>query len=86
MDLPFAQKRWCAAEGVRNLKTVSDFKDREFGAAYGVRIKENGLLARAVWVVGKDGKVAYAQVVPELSAEPDYAAALDAAKQAAAAK
>lgn len=83
MDLPFAQKRWCGAEGVKNLQTVSDHRDRAFGKAYGVYIKENGLLARSVFVVGKDGKLAYVQIVPELTHEPDYQAALDAARKAA---
>jgi len=84
MDLPFAQKRWCGAEGVQNLQTVSDFRDRSFSENYGVRIKENGLLARTVFVVDKNGKVVYKQVVPELTHEPDYAPVLAAAKQAAA--
>lgn len=83
MDLPFAQKRWCGAEGVQNLQTISDYRDRAFGKEYGVYIKEVGLLARAVFVVGKDGKIAYKQIVPEVTSEPDYAAALNAAKQAA---
>lgn len=82
MDLPFAQKRWCGAEGVQNLQTVSDFRDRAFGRAYGVQIKESGLLARSVWVVGKDGTIKYAQIVPELSKEPDYAPVLAAAREA----
>ncbi|HEX2973960.1 MAG TPA: thiol peroxidase [Tepidisphaeraceae bacterium] len=82
MDLPFAQKRWCGAEGVKNLQTVSDYRDRMFGEAYGVRIKENALLARAVFVVGKDGRIAYEQIVPELSKEPDYEAVLKAAREA----
>jgi len=84
MDLPFAQKRWCGAEGVKNLQTVSDYRDRAFGKAYGVLIRENMLLARAVFVVGKDGRIAYEQIVPELTQEPDYAAALAAARAAAA--
>lgn len=82
MDLPFAQKRWCGAEGIKHLQTVSDFKDRAFGERYGVKIKENGLLARAVFVVGKDGKIAYMQLVPELSKEPKYDDVLAAVKAA----
>jgi len=82
-DLPFAQKRWCGAEGIKNVQTVSDFRDRDFGRKYGVDIKETGLLARAVFVVGKDGKVAYAQIVPDITQEPDYAPAINAAKAAA---
>ncbi len=83
MDLPFAQKRWCGAEGVKNLQTISDYRDRAFGEAYGVKIKENGLLARSVFVVDKEGKVIYQQIVAELTKEPDYDAALAAAKKAA---
>ena len=86
MDLPFAQKRWCVTEGVTHVKTVSDFTDRDFARAYGVRIKENGLLARAVWVVGKDGKVVYREIVKEMATEPDYAKVVAAAKEAAGTK
>jgi thiol peroxidase len=79
MDLPFAQKRWCGAEGVKNVQTISDYKDRSFGQAYGVYIKEIGLLARCIFVV-KDGKISYIQLVPEVTQEPDYAAVIAAAK------
>jgi thioredoxin-dependent peroxiredoxin len=84
MDLPFAQKRWCAAEGVQNLQTLSDSRDRSFASGYGLRIAETGLLARAVFVVGRDGKIAYAQIVPELTQEPEYPPVLAAAKAAVA--
>jgi thioredoxin-dependent peroxiredoxin len=84
MDLPFAQKRWCGTEGVKNIQTLSDFRDRSFGANYGVSIKESGLLARAVFVVGKNGKIVYTQLVPDLSHEPDYDAVIGAARQAVA--
>jgi thiol peroxidase len=84
MDLPFAQKRWCGAEGVNNLTTVSDFRDRSFAEQWGLRIKESGLLARAVYVVGRDGRITYAQLVPELTQEPQYEPVLAAAKAAAA--
>ncbi|MFZ5428194.1 MAG: thiol peroxidase [Thermodesulfobacteriota bacterium] len=80
MDLPFAQKRWCAAAGIENLTTLSDHRDASFGANWGVLIKELRLLARAVFVVDKDGTVKYAQLVPEVTHEPDYDAALAAAK------
>jgi len=83
MDLPFAQARWCGAEGVKNNQTLSDSRDRAFGTAYGLRIKENGLLARAVFVINKTGRIAYIQIVPELSQEPDYDSALAAARKAA---
>ena len=81
LDLPFAQKRWCGAEEVENLTTASDYKYRSFGEAYGAYIKEMGLLARAVFVIGKDSKVNYVEYVANLSDEPDYAGALKAVKQ-----
>lgn len=80
MDLPFAQARWCGAAGVEAVQTLSDHKDASFGEGWGVLIKELRLLARSVFVVGKDGKVAYAQYVTEITEEPDYEAALAAAK------
>jgi thioredoxin-dependent peroxiredoxin len=81
MDLPFAQKRWCGAAGVKNVQTLSDYRDANFGTAYGVLIKELRLLARAVFVVDKDGVLRYTEVVKEIASEPDYKAALDAAKK-----
>ncbi len=80
MDLPFAQKRWCGTAGVENVVTASDYKDRSFGAAYGLYIKELGLLARAVLVIDPQGVIRYQQIVPEVTQEPDYDAALNAAK------
>ena len=86
LDLPFAQKRFCTAEGVANMTTLSDVHDNSFGENWGVLI-ESGLplklLARAVFVVDKNGKVTYAQYVPEVTSEPDYNAALEALKSAA---
>ena len=82
-DLPFAQARFCGAEGLNNVVTLSDFRSGDFGKAYGLRIVDGplaGLLARAVVVVGKDGKILYTQLVPEIAQEPDYAAALAALK------
>jgi len=76
MDLPFAQARWCGAAGVDRVHTLSDHRDAAFGKAYGVLIKELRLLARAVFVVDRDGIVRYAQIVPEVTNEPDYEAAL----------
>lgn len=77
-DLPFAQARWCGAAGVRSVETLSDYKDVDFGTRYGVLIEELRLLARAIFVVAPDGTLAYRQLVPEVTHEPDYAAALAA--------
>ncbi|WP_165174423.1 thiol peroxidase [Desulfovibrio sp. ZJ369] len=80
-DLPFAQARWCGAAGVQAVETLSDYKDTEFGKNYGVLIEELRLLARAIFVVGPDGTLAYSQIVPEVTDEPDYDAALAAVKK-----
>jgi thiol peroxidase len=79
-DLPFAQARFCGAEGIENVKTASAFRDN-FGQDYGLTIADGpfaGLLARAVVVIGTDGNVAYLELVPEIANEPNYDAALDA--------
>ena len=81
LDLPFAQKRWCGNAGIDKVQTLSDYQDRSFGLNYGVLIKELKLLARAVFIVGKDGKIAYREIVGEVTAEPDYAAALAKVKE-----
>ena len=81
-DLPFAHSRFCGAEGLERVKSVSDLRDKGFGERYGVKIVDGplaGLLARAVVVI-KNGKVAYTQLVPEIAQEPDYEAAIAAAK------
>jgi thioredoxin-dependent peroxiredoxin len=80
MDLPFAQKRWCAAAGVEKVKTLSDYQSRSFGQAYGVVIKELQLLARAVFIVDDQDVVRYIEIVPEVTKEPDYDRALNAVK------
>lgn len=80
VDLPFAQKRWCGAAGVSAVQTLSDHRDTAFGLAYGVLIQGVRLLARAIFVVDKDGDVRYVQIVPEVAQEPDYAAVLDAVR------
>ena len=82
MDLPFAQQRWCGAAGIKNVHTLSDHRDGQFGEAYGVLIKELRLLARAVFVVDKEGVIRYIQIVDELTNEPDYEAAFKALKEA----
>lgn len=81
MDLPFAQGRFCGAEGIEKVKMLSAFRHPEFGRAYGATIVDGplaGLLARAVVVIDPNNKVAYAQLVPEIAQEPDYEAALKA--------
>jgi thioredoxin-dependent peroxiredoxin len=86
MDLPFAQKRWCDTAGASHVRALSDFRDRAFGQAYGVQVKDGplaGLNARAVFVVGKDGKVRHAEYVKEITTEPNYEAALAEARKAA---
>jgi thiol peroxidase len=82
-DLPFAQKRFCEAEKVDRIRTLSDCVWRDFGMKYGVLIENMGLLARSIWVVAADGRVAYCQIVPEITTHPDYDAALKAARDAA---
>ncbi|MBT1073683.1 thiol peroxidase [Geobacter grbiciae] len=80
MDLPFAQKRWCGAAGIDRVKTLSDYRDRSFGLAYGVVIKELMLLSRSIFVIDATDTIRYIQHVPEVTSEPDYAAVLAAAK------
>jgi len=79
-DLPFAQKRWCGAAGVDKVQTVSDHREAAFGQSYGVLIKELRLLARAIFVIDRNGVVQYVQLVKEVAQEPDYAAVIAAAK------
>ena len=75
-DLPFAQSRFCAAEGLENIKTISDHKDLDFGEKYGFVIKELRLLARVTVVIDKSGVVRYIEFVPEVTNEPDYESAI----------
>lgn len=81
MDLPFAQKRWCGQAGVQNVRTLSDYQEASFGSAYGVLIDGLRLLARAVFVVDKEGVIRFVHIVPELTNEPDYDAVLDAIRK-----
>ncbi len=81
MDLPFAQARWCGAAGVDKVVTLSDHRDAAFGEAYGVLIKELRLLARAIFVVDREGIIQYVQLVKEMTQEPDYGSVLAAAKR-----
>lgn len=80
MDLPFAQARWCGAAGIGAVKLYSDYNGQNFGKAFGVLIKELGLLARAAFVADADGIIRYVQVVPEVTNEPDYDEILAAVK------
>lgn len=82
-DLPFALNRFCAAEGLQNVETLSDFKSNDFTNAYGVQMTDgplNGLMSRAVVVINPEGKVVYNEQVPEITQEPDYNHAIDALK------
>jgi thiol peroxidase len=82
MDLPFAQKRWCGAFGVDQVKMVSDHRDGSFGQAYGTLIKELRIMSRAIFVVDKNNIVRHAEYVKEVAEHPNYDAALAAAKAA----
>lgn len=78
-DLPFAHNRFCSTEGIKNVITLSGFRDTEFGRAYGVEMTDGplkGLYARSVVIVDETGKVIYTQLVPEIAQEPDYDSAL----------
>lgn len=81
-DLPFAQARWCGLAGVSQLETLSDHFDLSFGLAYGVAIKELRLLTRSIFVVDKNRMVSYSEIVPEVTHEVNFDAALAAAKSA----
>lgn len=80
VDLPFAQKRWCGNAGIDKVQTLSDYQERSFGLNYGLLLKNLKLLARAVYVIDQNDKVVYCELVPEVTAEPDYDAALAAVK------
>jgi len=80
MDLPFAQARWCGGAGIEAVQALSDHATASFGESWGTLVKELRLLTRAVFVIGKDGKVAYVQYLGEITEEPDYEAALAAAR------
>ena len=81
MDLPFAQARWCGAAGVETVKTFSDHMTAEFGEKWGVLMKELRLLARAVFVVDREGDIRYIELLSEVGDEPNYDAALSAVKE-----
>ena len=82
-DLPFAQSRFCGAEGLTNVITLSDFATGAFGKKYGLEIIDGplkGLFSRVVIILNEEGKVLYTQQVPEITEEPDYAKVLEALK------
>ncbi len=78
MDLPFAQSRYCAAAGIERVRTASDYQHASFGEAYGVLIKENRLLARAIFVLDRSNVITHLEYVSDIVNEPDYDAALAA--------
>lgn len=83
-DLPFAQKRFCDSQSLKNVVTLSTFRSPEFGKTYGVQIAEGplaGLMSRAVLVLDADNRIVWAEQVPEIAQEPDYAAAMAAVKK-----
>ncbi|QAT40798.1 thiol peroxidase [Clostridium sp. JN-9] len=82
MDLPFAQSRWCGAHGIKNVITLSDFKDRIVGKNYGTYIEELGLLTRAAFVIDSNNKVVYVDYLKEVTNYPNYDEILEAAKKA----
>ena len=83
MDLPFAQKRWCGAFGVENIKMLSDYREGSFGLAYGTLIKELRLESRAIFVLDSRNTIRHVEYVKEVTEHPNYEAALAAAKAAA---
>jgi len=83
MDLPFAGAKFCSTAGIKNLTVCSDFRNKDFASAYGVLLADGplmGLTCRAIFVVDADGKVCYKQIVPEITAEPNYDEVIAAAK------
>jgi thiol peroxidase len=85
MDLPFAADRFCTTEGIANLTVASDYIDKEVSKAFGILMDDNklkGLSARAVFVIDRSGEIVYKEIVPEVTDEPNYEAALEAIKEA----
>ncbi|WP_127585154.1 thiol peroxidase [Paenibacillus koleovorans] len=81
VDLPFAQARWCGAAGIDKVVTLSDYKTKSFGEAYGVVIKEFGLLMRSIFVIDANNTVQYVEYLPEMTEHPNYEAAIEAVKK-----
>jgi len=85
MDLPFAAERFCSTEGIENLTVASDYIDKAVSKAFGVLMADNkliGLSARSVFVIDRSGVIVYKEIVPEVTDEPNYSAALEAIKEA----
>ena len=80
LDLPFAMNRFCGAENITNIRSASDYQDRNFGNQWGTLIEELKILTRAIFVLDAQGKVTYVEYVPEVTDEPNYDAALAALK------
>lgn len=80
-DLPFALSRFCGAEGIENVLTLSDYKESEFGTKYGFLIQENRLLYRGIVVINPEGKITYVEYVDDMTHEPNYQAAIAAARK-----
>jgi thiol peroxidase len=80
-DTPMALGRWCSAGSITNLRMLSDFRDHSFGLAYGVYVKEQGLLQRSILIVGSDNQIKYFQRVPEMATHPNYDEALGELKK-----
>ena len=81
-DFPMTQARWCGAAGIDKVKVVSDVLEAEFGLKYGLLIKERRYLRRSVFIVGRNGKLAYVNYLPQLGQEPDYDEVIETAKKA----
>ena len=82
-DLPFALKRYCEADGIENITSCSDFRYGDFGTEFNVEMVNGplkGLLARAIFVLDKKNRIKYLELVPEITREPDYEAAMEAVK------
>ncbi|MFT3699075.1 MAG: thiol peroxidase [Kofleriaceae bacterium] len=81
-DLPFAQSRFTDEAQISHVKLLSDYRDRSFGTLMGLEVGESGLLARSIWVIGSDGKIAYRQLVPDQGEEPELDPVIAAIKAA----
>ena len=82
MDLPYTLKNWCAAAGVDQVKTLTDYKNTDFGPKYGVLLKEPHVFRRAIFVINRNDKVVYAAYMPSIGEEPNYDEVLNAARHA----